>query len=328
MIRQAGDRVVRLAAMNDEVTMDSDDVIDDVAGAQDSTTAADPSDEEATAQDVAGGQDDAPESGSHDGPTTITNESITEAVLFATDSPVPAARIAQILGVGGAAEVKKHIESLNEKYEQQGASFRIEEIAKGYQMLTLPEYNTWLGKLLKVRRESKLSQAALETLAVVAYKQPVMRVGIEEIRGVAVGEVLQRLREMNLVKIVGRAEEIGRPLLYGTTKQFLSVFGLASLSELPKVESLTPPEKQAKQPPRQPAETTVNPTVDHDAADSPDATTESEATTDHDPTAATTTESDSPNNSPGSSPTNGDDHAVSVSAESGGNGSADGQDDA
>lgn len=180
------------------------------------------------------------------GPTEITSESIAEAVLFATDTPVPATKIAEIIGTGGVAEVKKHIASLNGRYERLGASFRIEEIAKGYQMLTLPEYNVWLRKLLKVRRESKLSQAALETLAVVAYKQPVMRAVIEEIRGVAVGEVLQRLREMNLVKIVGRAEEIGRPLLYGTTKLFLAIFGLASLAELPKVEELTPPEKQNK----------------------------------------------------------------------------------
>ena len=184
----------------------------------------------------------------------ITTESIIEAVLFATDTPLPPARIAQIIGVGGVAEVKKHIAALNEKYSESGASFRIDEIAKGYQMLTLPEYNVWLRKLFKVRRESKLSQAALETLAVVAYKQPVMRVVIEEIRGVAVGEILQRLREMNLVKIVGRAEVLGRPLLYGTTKHFLEVFGLASLGDLPKVEELTPPDKQeAHQPSEQPA---------------------------------------------------------------------------
>lgn len=174
---------------------------------------------------------------------TVTTESIIEAILFASDSPVPAAKIAQIIGVGGVAEVKRHIEGLNSRYGRVGSSFRIEEIAKGYQMLTLPEFNIWLRKLLRVRKESKLSSAALETLAVVAYRQPVIRAAIEEIRGVAVGEVLQRLREMNLVKIVGRSEVIGRPLLYGTTKRFLEVFGLASLDELPSVELLTPPDR-------------------------------------------------------------------------------------
>lgn len=179
----------------------------------------------------------------------VTTESITEAMLLATDSPLPAARIAQIIG-GGATPgaIKECIARLNEKYEQTGASFRIEEIAKGFQILTLPEYNVWLKKLLRVRTETKLSQAGLETLAVVAYRQPVMRAAIEEIRGVAGGEVLQRLREMNLVKIVGRAEELGRPLLYGTTKRFLEIFGLASLDQLPSVEELTPPDKQKKTP--------------------------------------------------------------------------------
>lgn len=177
----------------------------------------------------------------------ITTESIVEAILLATDTPVTPAKIAEIVGAGGAPEVKGHIAALNRRYEETGASFRIEEIAKGYQILTLSEYNVWLRKLLKVRSEAKLSQAALETLAVVAYKQPVLRVEIEEIRGVAAGDMLQRLREVNLVKIVGRAEEIGRPLLYGTTKKFLEVFGLASLEELPKIEALTPPDRQTKQ---------------------------------------------------------------------------------
>ena len=166
----------------------------------------------------------------------ITTESIVEALLFSTDDPLPAAKIAQILGIGDAGDVKRHIEALNERYGQIAASFRIEAVAKGYQMLTLPEYNPWVGKLQKVRAESRLSTAALETLAIIAYKQPVLRAEIEAIRGVAVGDMLVRLREMNLVRIVGRAEEIGRPLLYGTTKKFLGVFGLQSLKDLPKLD--------------------------------------------------------------------------------------------
>ncbi len=109
-------------------------------------------------------------------------------------------------------------------------------------MLTLPVYNERLSKLLQTRRETRLSQAALETLAIVAYKQPILRADVEAIRGVAAGEVLNRLCELNLVKIVGRAEEIGRPLLYGTAKKFLDVFGLGSLDDLPKDQELAQPD--------------------------------------------------------------------------------------
>ena len=171
----------------------------------------------------------------------ITTELVVEAILLATDSPLPAARIAQILGVGDARDVKKHIAALNRRYQETGRSFRIEEIAKGYQILTLPAYNAWLSKVLRARTETKLSPAAMETLAIIAYKQPVLRADIEAIRGVAAGDLINRLREMNLVKIVGRAEVLGRPMLYGTTKKFLEVFGLASLDELPQVEELTLP---------------------------------------------------------------------------------------
>ncbi len=198
-------------------------------------------------------------------PKEITTQSVVEAILFASDVPLPAAKIAQIVGAGDAREVKKHIAALNDRYEAVGAAFRIEEIAAGFQMLTLPEYNTWLSKLSKARSDSKLSQAALETLAVVAYKQPVLRADIEAIRGVAAGEMLNRLRELGLIKIVGRAEEIGRPMLYGTTRKFLEVFGLADLRELPQVEELRPPEPKAAQP--APA-----PTADASAAPAAEAT--------------------------------------------------------
>ena len=170
----------------------------------------------------------------------VTTDSIIEALLLSTDAPLPADKFAQLLGIGDAADVKRSIERLNERYEEQNASFRVDLIAKGYQMLTLPVYDRWVSKLHKARAESRLSQAALETLAIVAYQQPVLRARIEAIRGVAVGELLVRLREMNLVRIVGRAEEIGRPLLYGTTPRFLQVFGLGSLKDLQKIEQDTP----------------------------------------------------------------------------------------
>ena len=171
-------------------------------------------------------------------PVEIRPERVLEAILFSADSPLAAAKLASILGVGDAKDVRRNIEELNEQYASLSLSFRIEEIAGGYQMLTLPAYNHWLAKLLRSRQESKLSSAALETLAIVAYKQPCTRADVEAVRGVAVGDMLNRLREMNLVKIVGRAEDLGRPMLYGTTKKFLEVFGLPSLDELPQVEAL------------------------------------------------------------------------------------------
>ncbi len=173
---------------------------------------------------------------------SIEAEGVVEAILFASDSPLPPNRVAQIMGVGDARSVRKHVKSLNERYGRDGSAFRIEEIAGGYQMLTLQRFNPWLAKLQRTKQESRLSPAALETLAIVAYKQPVLRAEIEAVRGVTVGEVLNRLREMNLIKIVGRDEQIGRPMLYGTTRRFLEVFGLASLKDLPTVEELKPPE--------------------------------------------------------------------------------------
>ncbi|GMU20187.1 MAG: hypothetical protein AMXMBFR13_02860 [Phycisphaerae bacterium] len=172
----------------------------------------------------------------------ITPEQIVEAILFSADTAMTLPKIVSILGVGSARDVRKYIESLNERYEKAGLSFRIEKIAGGYRMLSLPAYNTWLRRLHQSHQDSRLSQAALETLAVVAYKQPVVRAEVEAIRGVSAGEMLNRLRELGLIKIVGRAEDVGRPILYGTTKRFLEVFGLGSLEDLPAVEELKAPE--------------------------------------------------------------------------------------
>jgi len=171
----------------------------------------------------------------------ITAESVIEAVLFASDEPLSEARLSSIVEIG-VKQIRQHIESLNNKYEANNNAFRIEQIAGGYQMLTLSAYNHWLQKLLRVRSEDKLSPAALETLAIIAYKQPVMRADIEAIRGVAVGELIRGLMYKGLVKIVGRAEVLGRPMLYGTTKKFLETFGLNSLKDLPKAEELKKPD--------------------------------------------------------------------------------------
>jgi segregation and condensation protein B len=169
-----------------------------------------------------------------------TVESVTEAVLFASDEPLSETRLANIVETG-VRQIRQHIKSLNDKYQANNNAFRIEQIAGGYQMLTLSSYNYWLQKLLRVRSDSKLSPAALETLAIIAYKQPVMRADIEAIRGVAAGEIIRALCYKGLVKIVGRAEVLGRPMLYGTTRKFLEVFGLNSLKDLPKIEELKKP---------------------------------------------------------------------------------------
>jgi len=201
----------------------------------------------------------------------VTPESIVEALLFSTDEPLPAGKIAQLLGVGDARDVNRYVEKLNSEYEAGGSSFRIEAIAKGYRMLTLPVYHPWVGKLHKTRAESRLSTAALETLAVVAYKQPALRADIEAVRGVAVGDMLVRLREMNLVRIVGRAEEVGRPLLYGTTTKFLEVFGLRSLDDLPKLDPTKPHTVPALRLSEDPADEAADDAADESESDAENA---------------------------------------------------------
>jgi len=174
----------------------------------------------------------------------ITTESIIEAILFASDELLSAERLVSIADLnGGVKQVKKCIEILNQQYQQSGRAFRIEEIAGGYQMMTLPDYNIWLKKLLRERGDNKLTPAALETLAIIAYKQPVIRADVEAIRGVACGEMIRSLMYKGLVKIAGKAEILGRPLLYGTTRKFLEVFGLNDLKDLPKAEELKQPQQ-------------------------------------------------------------------------------------
>ena len=184
-----------------------------------------------------------PEPGDDDNPEAInaTLESVIEAILFASDEPLTVQRLLNIAEAGSVKQIRECVDSLNEKYQENGFSFRIEQIAAGYQMMTLDVYNHWLKKLVKVRTENKLSPAALETLAIISYKQPIIRADIEAIRGVAAGEMIRNLMYKGLVKIVGRAEVLGRPMLYGTTKKFLDVFGLNTLKDLPKIEELKRP---------------------------------------------------------------------------------------
>lgn len=166
---------------------------------------------------------------------------IIEALIFATEEPIPLRKLTEIVEGMDSAQIQEAIQQLKNDYDSQGRSFQIEEIAGGYQLFTRPEYYEWIAKLRKKAGDTKLSQAALETLAIIAYKQPVLRADIESIRGVQTGQIIRLLMEKDLVKVVGRDEALGHPLLYGTTKKFLEYFGLKDIKELPKVEELEAP---------------------------------------------------------------------------------------
>lgn len=170
-----------------------------------------------------------------------------EAALFAADEPLNARRLAAVAGLADGNEARRLVRKLQGFYEQDGTAFQVEEIAGGFQLLSRPEYHPWLVRLRRTGNDLRLSSAARETLAIVAYRQPIMRADIEAIRGVQCGELLRLLMEKGLVRIAGRHESLGRPVLYGTTKKFLQVLGLKSLHDLPQVEQLRPPEKREKQ---------------------------------------------------------------------------------
>lgn len=159
-----------------------------------------------------------------------------EALLFSTHHPLTVARLAELLESKSVKPVRDGVRELNRSYEDQGRAFRVEQVAGGYQMLTLPLFVDLIKKHQQKEADAKLTKAAVETLAIIAYKQPILRVNVEAIRGVACGETIRGLMEKHLVKIAGRAEEPGRPILYGTTKRFLEVFGLNSLKDLPEQE--------------------------------------------------------------------------------------------
>ncbi|VAX35812.1 Segregation and condensation protein B [hydrothermal vent metagenome] len=173
-----------------------------------------------------------------------------EAVLLCADRPVAVTKLAAAIGLSddspgtdqplppeAKADLAAAIDQLNADYETSGRSFRIETIAGGYRLMTLPRFARCIAAFQKQKVQNRLSKPAVETLAIVAYRQPVTRAEIESIRGVACGEVLKTLMDHRLVTIQGRAEELGRPILYGTTRQFLDTFGLASLKDLPPVET-------------------------------------------------------------------------------------------
>ena len=159
-----------------------------------------------------------------------------EALLFTTHHPVTAGQVADVMGLPTPRGVRTAVARLNDDYERTGRSFRVESVAGGFQMLTLPRFGDLLDKLHAREADAKLTRPAQETLAVIAYKQPVLRAEVEAVRGVGCGETIRSLMEKRLVKIAGRAELPGRPILYGTTRRFLESFGLNSLKDLPKAE--------------------------------------------------------------------------------------------
>ncbi len=160
---------------------------------------------------------------------------IVEALLFVSDKPVSIDALRDVLKDVEPTQVRGIIEELNKEYASSGRSFSIKEIAGGFQMLTDPVYSRWIAALYK-RPSDRLTGPSLETLAIIAYKQPLTRSDIEAIRGVSVDGVIHTLEERNFIKTKGRLDAPGRPILYGTTNEFLQHFGLRSLDELPKLK--------------------------------------------------------------------------------------------
>ena len=170
--------------------------------------------------------------------SSATPKQILEALLFAAEEPLSARRLAGLLEEATPSLVDDLVRELNADYLRGARAFHVQSVAGGYRLMTRPEFASWVGELRAAGASPRLSQAALETLSIVAYKQPVTRSELESIRGVAVEGVLKTLVERELVRIAGREEGMGRPLLYGTTTHFLEYFGLPSLDALPRPDEL------------------------------------------------------------------------------------------
>ncbi len=162
---------------------------------------------------------------------------IVESLLFSSDRPISAREIQAWIPEQSLSDIRAAIKELMEEYQKLGRSFTLREVAGGYQFRTHSSYAPFILRMLKTS-PTKLSRAALETLAIIAYKQPIMRQDIERLRGVDAGAILRSLLEKGLIRIVGRKNLPGRPLIYGTTKKFLEVFGLKDLNSLPKLKEI------------------------------------------------------------------------------------------
>jgi segregation and condensation protein B len=160
-----------------------------------------------------------------------------EAALMAADEPLAIRHLVELCSAGDTASVESVLRDLADEYDRLLSAFQLVELAGGYQLMTRPQFHPWLMRMGRGTAPMRLSSAASETLAIIAYRQPIMRANIEAIRGVQSSEVLHVLLERGLVRIVGRHESLGRPVLYGTTKRFMQIFGLKSLSDLPPIDS-------------------------------------------------------------------------------------------
>lgn len=161
---------------------------------------------------------------------------VVEALLFASETPVEADRIQEVLDLGSAAEARELVQELAARLDGQGRALQIIEVGGGYRLVTRPDVAPWLVKLARSRTRSRLSRSSLETLAIVAYRQPVSRPDIDAVRGVNSEAVLDNLLDRRMLRIAGRKDSPGRPFLYETTRDFLVAFGLRDLADLPKVE--------------------------------------------------------------------------------------------
>lgn len=161
-----------------------------------------------------------------------------EALLFASDTSLSIGRLSSITGESSTKYIKEALGELEGFYRSHNRSFGIVEVAGGFQITTLPEYSGTVSRLFKSRRKARLSQAALETLAIVAYRQPISRTAVEAIRGVNCDGVLATLTERELIAITGRGEGLGRPFLYSTTARFLDYLGLKDIRDIPDMEEL------------------------------------------------------------------------------------------
>jgi segregation and condensation protein B len=178
---------------------------------------------------------------------------VLESLFFVSDSPIRLEALVEILPESDKEAILDGIRQIQAEYTHPSKGIELTEIAGGYQFRTKPGWATWVNRLKKVKAV-KLSQAALETLAIIAYRQPVIRPTIEEIRGVDTGSALHTLLERGLVKIMGRKELPGRPIVYGTTRAFLELFSLNSISDLPKLQEIQPPPAPDEISPRETSE--------------------------------------------------------------------------
>jgi segregation and condensation protein B len=199
-------------------------------------------------------------------------DNIVLALLFASDEPLASKRISMVLDEIPLGEIRESVGRLETRFAGEDSAIRIEQVAGGYQLCTSPRYSDFVARLYRGRRKQRLSKAAMETLAIIAYRQPVTRADIESVRGVACGGVITTLMERSLIRIEGKARVLGSPFLYGTTQEFLEYLGLNSLKDLPSMEDLEAllEREAASEPADEPGEPRAAAGANESPADLPD----------------------------------------------------------